>query len=148
MLSYIKNIVFQLFINFGKSKERSRAMGYGNFTNVECVSVYDGDTIKVNIKDLHPLVGKGITIRINGIDTPEMKGGCEKSKIMAKEAKSVVQNILTAAKKIDLLNCKRGKYFRIVADVIADNINIGNLLLVKGLAVKYDGSTKKQDWCK
>jgi len=146
MLARFKTVLLLFYMKF--KRPVNRTIDYGNFNDVEYISNYDGDTIKVNIKDLHPLIGKGITIRVNGIDTPEMKGGCEKSKIMAKEAKSVVQNLLSNSKKIDLINCKRGKYFRIVADVIADNINIGNLLLVKGLAVKYDGTTKKQDWCK
>jgi len=42
---------------------------------------------------------------------------------------------------------KRGKYFRILADVEADNINLADLLLKKGLAVPYNGGTKI-DWCK
>lgn len=146
MFTWFKTVLLLFYMKF--KRPVNRAIDYGNFNDVEYISNYDGDTIKVNIKGLHPLIGKGITIRVNGIDTPEMKGDCETSKIMAKEAKSVVQNLLSSSKKIDLVNCKRGKYFRIVADVIADNINIGNLLLVKGLAVKYDGTTKKQNWCK
>jgi endonuclease YncB( thermonuclease family) len=146
MLNWIKSILF--FRELNKPTLTRAITDYGNFTNVECVSVYDGDTIKVNIKNLHSLIGNNISIRVNGIDTPEMKGGCEKSKALAKEAKLVVQKLLTDAKQISLVNCTRGKYFRICADVYADNINVASLLIAKGLAVKYDGGTKNYDWCK
>ena len=43
---------------------------------------------------------------------------------------------------------KRGKYFRIVADVYTDNKSVGQLLIDKDLAVKYDGGTKVKNWCK
>lgn len=145
MFNWFKTVLLSLYMKFKIPTNRS--IGGIEFTNVEYVKNYDGDTITVNIKNIHPLIGQEISIRIANIDTPEMKGGCEKSRAMAKEGQVVVQNLLTGAKKIDLMNCERGKYFRIVADVYADNINVGNLLLVKGLAVKYDGGTKKYDWC-
>lgn len=146
MFTCFKTILLSFYMRFKMPITRS-IIGR-SFNNVEFISAYDGDTIKVNIKDLHPLLGQEISIRIANIDTPEMKGGCEKSKAMAKEAQLVVQELLTEAKKIDLVNCERGKYFRIIADVYADNINVGDLLFVKGLAVRYDGKTKKYDWCK
>lgn len=40
---------------------------------------------------------------------------------------------------------KRGKYFRIVAEVRVDGQNLGQLLIEKGLAKPYDGG-KKQKW--
>lgn len=151
MFNWFKTTMLSLFMKFRMPIDKnSRAMitSYGDFNNVEYVSNYDGDTLRVSIKNLHPLIGSNINIRVNGIDTPEMKGGCEKSKALAKEAKLVVQELLTKAKQIRLLNCTRGKYFRICADVYADNINVASLLLAKGLAVKYDGGTKTHDWCK
>ncbi len=41
----------------------------------------------------------------------------------------------------------RGKYFRIVGRLIADGVDISELLLQEGLAVTYDGDTKTKDWC-
>jgi len=38
------------------------------------VSVYDGDTIKVNIANYPAINGEGISIRIRGIDAPEIRG--------------------------------------------------------------------------
>jgi len=42
---------------------------------------------------------------------------------------------------------QRGKYFRIVARIIADGVDISDLLIERQLAVFYDGGTKVKDWC-
>jgi endonuclease YncB( thermonuclease family) len=52
---------------------------------------------------------------------------------------------LREGKKIILKNMRRGKYFRIVADVIIDDVNLGDELLSQGLAQRYDGG-KKPKW--
>jgi len=41
----------------------------------------------------------------------------------------------------------RGKYFRIVGRLIADGVDISDLLIQRHLAVLYDGGTKSKDWC-
>ena len=41
----------------------------------------------------------------------------------------------------------RGKYFRIVGRLIADGVDISELLIQQHLAVLYDGGTKTKDWC-
>ncbi len=41
----------------------------------------------------------------------------------------------------------RGKYFRIVGRLIADDVDISDLLIQRQLAVPYDGGTKTNDWC-
>ena len=120
---------------------------YGNLRNVFFVACYDGDTCKFNIKHLHPIIGNEINIRVAGIDTPELRAKCDVEKQLAISAKLFVQNELMFAKRIDLLNIKRGKYFRIVADVEVDGKDIGKLLLDKGFAVEYDGGKKTKNWC-
>ncbi len=42
----------------------------------------------------------------------------------------------------------RGKYFRIVGSLIADGVDVSELLIERQLAVLYDGGTKAKDWCK
>jgi len=41
----------------------------------------------------------------------------------------------------------RGKYFRIVGRLIADGVDISELLIERQFAVLYDGGTKVKDWC-
>jgi len=120
-----------------------------DFNSVTFLQNYDGDTIKVNIKDIPELFGQKISVRVKGIDTAEIrsKNKCEKSK--AQEAKKIVYMQLSNAKKINLKNCIRGKYFRIVCDVEYDNKNIATKLLHKNLAVRYQGGKKiVVDWCR
>lgn len=119
-----------------------------NFRCVRYIKNYDADTITFEIPLVHPLLGKNISIRVNGVDTPEIrtKNKCEKEK--ARSAKKLVQNLFKNAKKIDLVNVKRGKYFRILADVIVDGKSLSFYILKNGLGVNYDGGAKKKvDWC-
>ena len=119
------------------------------FNCVEYISNYDGDTIKVNIPNIHPLLGEKISIRVNGIDTAEIrtKDTCEKE--MAYKAKNLVNELLKNSKRIDLINIKRGKYFRIASDVLIDGKSLSNILLKKNLAYKYNGGKKPNiGWCR
>jgi endonuclease YncB( thermonuclease family) len=110
-------------------------------------SIYDGDTFRANIKGYPKIIGYRMSIRINAIDTPELKGKCLKEKQLARAAKQLTVSLLRSAKYIELKNPKRGKYFRIIADVYADDISIANELIKNNLAVPYHGGTKI-DWCK
>lgn len=119
-----------------------------NFRCVKYIKNYDADTVTFKIPSVHPLLGEDINIRVTGVDTPEIrtKNKCEKEK--GRFAKKLVQNLLKNAKRIDLVNVERGKYFRIVADVMIDGKSLSYYILKNGLGVTYDGGKKKQvDWC-
>ena len=115
---------------------------YGYVQVDELVSVYDGDTFKVNIKSWPDIVGKKLGVRVNGIDTPEIRGTRGKLKLMAYEAREEVRTILGNSDSIFLTNMQRGKYFRVVADVIVDGNDLAQMLMDKGLAKEYHGGTK------
>ena len=126
------------FVFTAKIHDRSKS--------VEIVSVYDGDTIFVNIADWPDIIGKRIGVRLRGIDCPEMNDNRSSINHLAKEARQfVVDNV--AYKEISLENIERDKYFRIVADVYVDGDNLSELLLKNKLAQEYDGG-KKQKWWK
>jgi len=120
---------------------------YGTVTVSKVISVYDGDTFRVNIDSLPPIVGKNIPIRVNGVDTPEIRGKCQYEKNLALEARDFVRIKLTNAKEIKLTNLQRGKYFRVVANVVVDGVSLERELLDNKLAYRYDGGTKLS-WCK
>ena len=111
----------------------------------ELVSVYDGDTVKVNIPNW-PSEIMPISVRVRGIDTPEIRGKCEKEKAQAKQARDFLQAMLENAKTIHLKAVEKGKYFRLIADVYADEKNVAELLILNGMARKYDGG-KRLPWC-
>jgi micrococcal nuclease len=120
---------------------------FGNYEGAVYLKNYDGDTVRFNLPGYPPIVGNDIRVRVNGIDTPEIKGKCEKEKYEAQQARDMVTDILKDAKKITLNNMKRGKYFRIAADIIVDGESLADLLVEAGMAVKYDGGKKKKVWC-
>lgn len=109
-------------------------------------SIYDGDTFRVDIAGYPAVIGNNIPIRINGVDTPEIRGKCDSEKLLARQAKQFTVNALRNAKRVELKNIQRGKYFRLVADVYVDGVNLGNSLLKQKLAYEYHAGTKKS-WC-
>lgn len=119
---------------------------YGNIIVSEITSIYDADTFRVNIKGFPPIVGQHMPIRVLGIDAPEIRGKCKNEKELARKAKKVTVEILRNAKIIELHNMKRGKYFRILAQVIVDGKNLGQLLIKSGHARSYSGGARL-GWC-
>lgn len=119
-----------------------------NFRCVSYVKNYDADTITFNIKGVPNIIGKNISVRVRHIDSPEIKtkNACEKQ--AARVAKKLIENLLKTAKRIDLENIDKDKYFRLLADVKVDGQDLKQVLLKNNLAYTYEGDTKKKiDWC-
>ena len=117
----------------------------GAFDDVKFISNYDGDTITVTIPGLPSVFGDRLRVRLKGIDTPEINGKCQKEKEMALTARDVVTEILSHASQIRLRDVSRGKYFRLVAVVEADGLNVNQYLLDLGLARTFKKHRNK--WC-
>ncbi len=111
-------------------------------TNFKVIRVIDGDTFVIDIDNLPDIFGKNISVRIKGIDTPELNSRDAETKNKAIQAKNELERLLKNAKKITLYNIGRDKYFRILASVKADNIDIAEHMIKKGFAVKYEGGKK------
>lgn len=118
------------------------------FKGVRILSCYDGDTCKIEIPAYPAVFGHKLGVRLKGLDTPEIRGKCAKEKALAKEAKAFLWDLVSKAERVDLEEVSRGKYFRIVAKIVADGIDTTEALIAAGLAVRYDGGTKVKDWCK
>ena len=141
----MKKLLLLLILSLGVFSSQA-APEYGTVTVSKVISVYDGDTFRVDIDSLSPIVGKNIRIRLNGVDTPEIQGKCQYEKDLALKARDFVRNKLTNAKEIKLTKLQRGKYFRVVADVMVDGVSLEKELLENKLAYKYTGG-KKSSWC-
>ena len=108
---------------------------------------YDGDTCNAKMLGV-PDTLKKIKIRINGIDTPEIKGKCEREKKLALEAKIFINDLIKNSTVIYLKNLKWGKYGgRVVADLYIDNRDYREYLEGKNFYVEYYGGKKNKDWC-
>ncbi|MFZ4714449.1 MAG: thermonuclease family protein [Bacteriovoracaceae bacterium] len=144
----LKNLIIVFFMSYATVWGADCVHTETELKCVEYLKNYDGDTLTINIPNAPAFFAKKAKVRINGIDSPEMRthNGCEKK--MAKLAKSFVEERLKHAKRIDLKNIGHDKYFRILASVIYDGKNLGNELLAAKLAVPYEGKKKaKVDWC-
>ena len=112
----------------------------------QVVDVYDGDTIKIDLPSMHPLFGDDLSIRLFGVDTPEMRGTTDEVKALAMQAQQVTEKALEGASKIELRNPQRGKYFRIISEVWIDGESLADMLKKKGLAKDYNGEGARPEW--
>lgn len=108
------------------------------------IKVYDGDTITIASK--LPNTEKPIyrfSVRLNGIDSAEIKGKTANEIKFAFEARDKLYELIYG-KMIHLKNISTEKYGRILADVYLDDLHINKWMLDNNLAVKYDGGTKQR----
>ena len=82
--------------------------------------VIDGDTFACDIDEHSAIAGKNISIRLRGINTPELKSRDPEERKSANLEKQRLSGLLNNARVIELRNIDRDKYFRIDADVYID----------------------------
>ena len=124
----------------------SSTFAYEDVKISKVISIYDGDTLRVNIDSFPDIVGKNIRIRIKGIDAPEIKGKCQTEIDLAIMARDYLRNAINQSSQIELRNIERGKYFRIVGELYIDGENISKGLIKEKLAYIYQGG-RKRSWC-
>jgi len=136
--------------------------------NYKVISVYDGDTVtlllpinihiynfnqsdSIDIKsDTNPtnkIKYYKINVRLYGIDTPELKPSKnlidhDNHKIKAIAAKNFLSNLLLL-KIVNVHFMNYDKYGRPLAVLYLDDININELMINEGHAVKYYGGAKE-----
>ena len=109
----------------------------------QVIKVYDGDTI--TIAAYMPYADSSLfrfSVRLNGIDTPEIKGHSDEEKKAAKVSRAALNEKLLH-RVVTLKNVQTEKYGRILADVYLDDLHINQWMLDNNYAVKYDGGTKE-----
>lgn len=109
--------------------------------------VYDGDTFTIlayNAPDRHNIYR--FSVRIRGIDCPEIRGKCEEEKKWARCARDWVRDCMQG-KVVVLKNIDLDKYGRVLADVQCNEIDVAKKLIELRYAVGYNGGTKVAvDW--
>ena len=108
-------------------------------------SVYDGDTVKVSA-DIWPGITWTGSVRVLGIDTPELRGKCPEEKAAAVEAREFVKRV--AGDHVLLHGIKLGKFAgRVLASIqIETGDDLAELLIEAGHARPYDGGAR-EGWC-
>ena len=127
-----------------KSDSKKLTVYVPTLKDITVIKVYDGDTITISAQvvgdPFAPTYYKW-SVRLRGIDTPEIKGKTQDEKdaaIVAREALS--KKILD--KKIFLKNIKYDKYGRLLADVYFNHLFLNKWMLDNKYGVEYDGGTK------
>ena len=106
--------------------------------------VVDGDTIDV-VLDLGFSILHKCRVRLYGIDTPESRTRDKDEKVRGKLAAKFLKDAIDSGEKIVLrskLKDSKGKYGRVLGEIIIDNININISMIENYLAVKYFGQSK------
>lgn len=107
---------------------------------------YDGDTITVRAW-IWPRQSVETSVRLAGIDAPELRGRCESEKQAARAARDRLHALLSQAQRIELHDIELDKYGgRVLARVVADGQDMAALLTGEGHARPYAGDTRK-GWC-
>ena len=99
------------------------------------LSVYDGDTIRCDIKLGFYITLSDQTIRLSGIDTPEVRGEEREDGLKVRD---IVRDLILG-KEISLQTKKdtKGKYGRWLGRVYIDDLCVNDFLIEKGYAVPY-----------
>jgi len=107
---------------------------------------YDGDTITVRAW-IWPRQSIETSVRLTGIDAPELRGRCEAEKQAARVARDRLNALLSQARRIELHDIALDKYGgRVLARVVADGQDMAAALVGEGHARPYAGDTRK-GWC-
>jgi endonuclease YncB( thermonuclease family) len=110
------------------------------------VDVIDGDTVLVRARIW---LGQEVEtrVRLDGVDTPELRGKCEAARRLAREARAFVQ-ARVGGRQVILRDIQYGKYAgRVVARIqTPDGDDLSDALIAAGLGHAYDGAARAP-WC-
>jgi len=106
--------------------------------------VVDGDTIDVVLDLGFDILFKS-RVRLYGIDTPESRTRDLDEKARGKMAGAYLKEAVDNGTKVVIetkLKDSRGKYGRVLGNVVVDGVNINEAMIENSLAVAYFGQSK------
>lgn len=107
------------------------------------IRVYDGDTITIasRVPGLYNSQIYKFSVRLNGIDAPEMTGkDADEKEIAIKARDALTAKIL--GREIRLENIQTEKYGRLLTDIYLGNTHVNKWMIEERYAVAYDGGKK------
>ena len=123
------------------------ALALANVYHARVERVIDGDTVRVTVRIWHDQ-DVHTSIRLRGIDTPELRARCARERELALAAKAALVEMLPAGSTITLTNLRPDKYGgRFDADArTADGRDPAAELIAQGHARAYGGEARL-GWC-
>ena len=112
-------------------------------------SITDGDGLRVDIDlgfgvVLRGKSGRGVNIRLYGVDAPESRTRNKQEKAHGLLAKRYLQDNLKVGERYILRTKERGKFGRWLGEIKTRKGLITKLLIKNKLAVEYHGQNKKE----
>ena len=110
--------------------------------NCKVEKIVDGDTIDVVLDLGFDILYKS---RLYGIDTPESRTRNLDEKARGKMASAFLKKAIEEGEKVCIqtkLKDSRGKFGRVLGDVVVDGVNINQSMVDNHHAVKYFGQSK------
>ena len=107
--------------------------------------VVDGDTVDVVLNLGFDIMYKS-RVRLYGIDTPESRTRNLDEKARGKMAGAFLKNAIDTGEKVVIqtkLKDSRGKFGRVLGNIIVDGININQLMINNHHAAAYFGQSKE-----
>lgn len=115
------------------------------YDRVAVMRVLDGDTFEARV-EVWPDVLVAVSIRLAGVDAPELKGKCPAERMTALRAYEMLDELMTHL-PVTLADVRHDKFAgRVDAIVTAGGVDVAQALIKTGLAVAYDAG-KRKNWC-
>tara|TARA_Y100000356_G_scaffold47351_1_gene37506 strand:- start:168 stop:512 length:345 start_codon:yes stop_codon:yes gene_type:complete len=112
------------------------------YYKIELLRVVDGDTVDVRI-DLGFNVWHKCRVRLVGINAPESRTRDKEEKKRGLAAKSwLIDKLESAEDELEMKSYGVGKYGRVLGEIYINEVNINELMVKEGHAVKYDGGKR------
>ena len=139
-------VVVYVACQYHQKRVSTAPLTENSFKNVSVVSVYDGDTFKIDLDCAVELYCRNMPVRVLGVDTPEIKGKTAREKKLAQQAKEFTTQFLQKG-PVTLSNCGRDKYFRLLCEVTnGEGKNLATELIKHNFGYAYDGGTKSDQY--
>lgn len=120
----------------------SSAIQAGSTVNGQVVTCHDGDTCSVKLSGQN----RRLTVRLAGIDAPEVSGGEENGQPLGKDARNTL-NGLVKGKSVKVKTVELDMYGRMVGEIYLGTKLVNMELVEKGMAEAYrwaDNSINKK----
>ena len=106
---------------------------------------YDGDTLTVEAAIWPDLVWTG-SVRVRGVDTPEIRGACDVEKQLAIAERDYVRDLFID-ESVTLSEIENDLYGGRVLAHVQDGDSLADRLISNGYGRVYDGGVR-QSWCR
>lgn len=143
---YYLNVIILIWI-LGLAAPSQAAESLPGPYRATVTEVIDGDTFRARIKIWLGQETETL-IRLEGIDTPELRGECARERTLSRQARNRLQKLIEG-QTITLYDIRYGKYAgRVIAKAKApgQKADISTLMLSEGPARRYDGNARLS-WC-